>query len=161
MRNLSSNMIDSKQLREHVIQPVLKDMGMHSQAAENLLVMIAAHESKMGTYLKQIKGPALGIYQMEPVTAIDIMDNFVKKRPDLYARVQGYMTGMGGGRKHDLVGNLMFQTALARVFFLRFKEPLPDAHDLEGLAAYAKKYWNTCLGKASAEDYLKAYKPHH
>lgn len=154
-------MIDSKQLREHVIQPVLKDMGMYSQAAENLLVMIAAHESKMGTYLKQIKGPALGIYQMEPVTAIDIQDNFIKKRPDLHERVKGYMTGMGGGRKHDLAANLMFQTALARVFFLRFKEPLPAADDLEGLAAYAKKYWNTYLGKATAADYLKAYKPHH
>lgn len=140
-------MIDSTHLREYVIRPVLKDMGHYSQAAENLLVMIAAHESKMGTYLKQIDGPALGIYQMEPTTARWLDD--------------GYDYRSAQRLEDDLTANLLYQTALARVFFTRFEEPLPHEKDLQGLAAYAKKYWNTRAGKATPEDYLDAYEPHH
>jgi hypothetical protein len=39
---------------------------------------------------------------------------------------------------------------------MRFKEPIPDT-DI-GKAEYAKKYWNTELGKATINDYLTAYK---
>lgn len=152
-------MINSTQLREQVIRPVLQDMGYHSEAAENLLVMIAAHESKMGTYIKQIKGPARGIYQMEPATDKDIWTTYLHGRESLRVRVAKYKSG--GSPEQDLTANLLYQTAMARAFFLRFKEPIPAANDLQGLAEYAKKYWNTNAGKATPADYLTAYQPHH
>lgn len=146
-------MLDSSHLREYVIRPVLKDMGYYSLAAENLLVMIAAHESKMGTYLKQVNGPALGIYQMEPKTAAALLE---------YASVYAYTSGSRSlAPEVDLAGNLLLQTALARKYLLSFEEALPHEEDLEGLADYAKKYWNTRAGKATPEDYLDAYQPHH
>lgn len=152
-------MIDNKQLREYVIRPVLKTLKLESPAAENLLVMIAAHESKMGTYLKQVSGPARGIYQMEPATADDLHYNYLGRRPDLSHKVEAFSTL--GSRTDDLTANLLYQTAMARVHLARFEEPLPAADDLLGLASYAKKYWNTYAGSATTDDYYKAYKPHH
>ena len=69
-------MIDNKQLRECIIKPTLDSLQMYSQAAEELLVFTCACESLGGTYLKQVKGPALGIYQMEPATYQDIWENY-------------------------------------------------------------------------------------
>ena len=39
-------------------------------------------------------------------------------------------------------------------------EALPEEQDIEGLARYAKKYWNTDEGKATWEDYFNAYCEH-
>ena len=61
-------MIDNKQLRELIIGPSLDALQMYSKEAEEILVFTCASESLGGTYLKQVKGPALGIYQMEPAT---------------------------------------------------------------------------------------------
>lgn len=160
MKPLSSNMIDSTQLREYVIRPVLKPMDLYSTSAENLLVMIAAHESKMGTYLRQLGGgPACGIYQMEVNTAMDVW-TYIRRRADW---TYEYMVDLEGDvpLRDSLTWNIGYQTALARIHLLRFEEPIPPAEDLQGLAEYAKKYWNTSAGKATPEDYLEAYLPHH
>lgn len=65
--------INCEQLRLYVIRPTLEKIELWSEAAENLLLGTTAQESHMGTYIKQVgKGPALGIYQMEPATHKDI-----------------------------------------------------------------------------------------
>lgn len=64
-------MINYNQFKEHVVVPVLKYLEPeipYSESAVNLLLMTAAHESRGGTYLKQINGPALGVYQMDQLT---------------------------------------------------------------------------------------------
>lgn len=155
-------MIDSTQLREYVIRPVLKNLDLHSSAAENLLVMIAAHESKMGTYMRQLGGgPAAGIYQMEGSTAMDVWRYVDERRDDEDWYYQ--LSDMEGETplRDSLTWDMGYQTALARIYLYRFPEPLPEADDLEGLAKYAKKYWNTTAGAATPSDYLEAYKPHH
>jgi hypothetical protein len=48
------------------------DPFLASLNAIQLLMGTAAQESHLGTYLKQINGPALGVFQMEPNTEIDI-----------------------------------------------------------------------------------------
>jgi hypothetical protein len=75
--------MNARQLRAYVIQPTLKPMGLWSLAAETLLVGTCAHESAMGKYLHQIKGPALGIYQIEPITHFDIWNNYLRYKPAL------------------------------------------------------------------------------
>jgi hypothetical protein len=69
---------DKKQFRD-LIQRTLQDLGMHSESAVNLLLGTAAQESQFGTYFRQIGGgPALGVFQMEPDTEIDIWDNYLR-----------------------------------------------------------------------------------
>ena len=53
---------------QNLIEKVLKEFGMYSESATNLLLGTAAQESRFGTYIKQINGPACGVFQIEPLT---------------------------------------------------------------------------------------------
>src|SRR5688572_10203521 len=73
-------MIHAADLRELVIRPTLKYVDLWSQAAENLLVGTWFQESSIAgsTRLKQVKGPALGGYQIEPATHKDNWLHFLR-----------------------------------------------------------------------------------
>lgn len=123
----------------------------NSEAAVRLLLMIAAHESGGFTYCKQKGGPALGLFQMEPPTFAHVMDYL--KRSERFPAVRPLPV-------ERLVIDAEYAAAVARVYLYSFPEPLPDADDLAGLAAYAKKYWNTNAGRATPEKYLRDFKTH-
>ena len=145
-------MINVKQLEELVIVPALQYLEPEipfSDAAVELLKMTAAHESHLGSYLAQVEGPALGIYQMEPATENDIHDNFIDYRGTLRYKIDSI--------DQELVSNLIYATAMARIHYYRDKYPLPDVMDIEGLAQYAKRVYNTVEGKAEWRDYYNAY----
>ena len=79
--------INVKDLKFKIIIPTLQFIGLYSESAVNLLLGTAAQESHMGTYLTQIKGPALSIYQIEPKTHADIWKNYLSYRLDLKGKV--------------------------------------------------------------------------
>lgn len=153
-------MINKQQLRNDIIKPVLKSMDPvipYSEAAVELLMMTAAHESRLGTYIRQINGPALGIYQMEPKTFADILNNFVQYRPKILDELAAFTDIIDSTEPAQLIGDLWFATAMARVHYYRVPNALPDVKDLSGLALYAKKHYNTISGKATTLDYRLAY----
>ncbi len=119
-----------------------------SDSAVTLLLMIAAHESGGFTYCKQLNGPALGLFQMEPDTFDFVMG---------YIARTGKFTTLQNTQCENMVTYADFAAAIARVYFWTFPEALPNADDLMGLAEYAKKYWNTSEGKATAEKYYNDY----
>lgn len=151
-------MIDYKQFREHVVQETLLDMNLlipYSEESVDLLMMTAAHESKGGKFLVQQGGPALGVYQMEHDTWQDIQDSFLSYRPEL-GRFTQEVAGTRGEDSVELIGNLYYATAMARVHYYRVPEPLPSRDStryLYELSEYCKKYWNTELGKATPAKY--------
>lgn len=139
----------------------LEELGgpKYSDNAARLLLMIAAHESGLGSYIMQVKGPAMGIYQMEPETMRDIYRNFIGRKKSLDFAVSKFVPSTkslyGTDFAEILATDIRYATVLARCFFLRFEEPIPSTpYDM---AAYAKKYWNTEAGKASINDYITAY----
>ena len=145
--------MNSRQLKDSIIIPVLNSFEGYdacSESAVNLLLGTAAVESDMGEYLHQIKGPALGIYQMEPATVNDIYVHYLHYRPSLMKIIDRYKISMVD--MNNLVGNLYYATAMARVHYLRVAEALPKADDIEGLASYWKRYYNTSKGAHSFED---------
>lgn len=145
--------LNTNQLR-YIIKDVLEGVGLYSAHAEELLMLTAAQESHLGTYIKQMgDGPARGIFQMEKATERDIHSNFLEYREALANRVYGYMTLRG----NDLRDNLAYQIIMARLHYLRVKEGLPKADDVEGLAAYWKKYYNTEAGKGTVEEAVENY----
>lgn len=155
-------MIDKHQLREFIKETLVHFDELtgipYSDEAVELLMMTAAHESKLGTYIRQLNGPALGIFQMEPETYNDIQENFLEYRPHLDKAVIA-MAPMGSATAEaadELAWNLKLQIIMARLHYYRVPEGLPK--DIEGLAEYAKKYYNTKEGKATAEKYLTDYK---
>lgn len=145
--------MNRKQLIEHIVFPVLVRMGHYSVIAENLLIMIAAHESRKGYFIKQDPGPAVGIYQMEPRTHADIITWLERDRPELLKVLMEFTPVIDA---ELMAGNYYYSTFMARCFFLRFPEALPYTE--EDMAAYAKRRWNTKYGKATPEDYLEAFR---
>lgn len=154
--------MNAKQLRELVIRPTLQYLSPaipYSETATELLMMTAAHESRLGEYIAQVGGPALGIYQMEPNTELDIYDNFARYKDKIGMYIQQVIAT---GETDELVWNLKYATTMARVHYFRVPEALPEGslqneETIRKLAAYAKKYYNTELGKATEEDYYEAY----
>jgi hypothetical protein len=151
-------MIKPDHLRKYVIKPSLQRLGQRyvSDDAVELLLMIAAHESRLGYFLHQEGGgPAVGIYQMEPATFHDILMNYVK-----YNRILESSLGKFYEFPNPafMAFDLSFATAMARVHLYRVPSALPDRRDITGMAEYAKKHWNTELGAATVEDYEKAYR---
>src|SRR3990167_3306448 len=123
-------------LRDCVVEPTLKELGLYSPAAVMLLLGTAAHESLGGYYLKQNPGPALGIYQMEPLTLYDV-GRWLHKYPQWYY----YRNNIQLDR---VQWDLKYATVFARLYYYRVAEPLPEVGDLPGLARYWKQYW--CRG---------------
>ena len=124
------------QFRECVIVRTLKDLGAYSKSADNLLFGTAAQESQLGRYLVQIKGPALGIFQMEPATHEDIWTNFLSYRPPLKELVLDLIGMARQPFSDELITNLRYACIMARIHYLRVAAPLPFYNDLESLGAY-------------------------
>ncbi|MCA9367010.1 hypothetical protein KC887_01955 [Candidatus Kaiserbacteria bacterium] len=150
-------MSDPKQLLEYVIRPTLELLGLGSPAAEQLLLGTAATESRMGRYLHQINGPALGIYQMEPTTHDDLIVNYLRFHKGLLQGITLLTSTYRGTAAKELIGNLNYATAMARAHYYRVAEALPAFGDIEGQAAYWKKYYNTTKGRGTATHYTENY----
>lgn len=147
-------MIDPRHLRAEVIRPTLHHLGLHSPAAEDLLLGTALQESDGGRWLRQLgDGPALGPWQMEPATCRDIWDHYLRYRSDLARRVEALMCP-GQDEVAQLVGNLPYACAMARVHYLRIPAPLPPHGDVRGYAHYWKAYYNTHLGRGTEAEFL-------
>lgn len=150
--------LNDHHLRQYVIVPTLDYLGHNSDAAVQLLLNTARHESHL-MYLVQLRnGPARGLWQMEPATHDDIWQHFLISKPDLHARLLRLSIGSREGGGHpdaqQMVGNLFYACAMARVHYLRVPEPLPAVHDLHGQARYWKRYYNTHLGAGTEEQFI-------
>lgn len=154
--------MDAKQLLELVIRPTLKKLGLHSEAAEQLVIGTIWQESR-GEYIKQLGGgPALGLAQMEPATHDDIWRNYLAYKRTLANNITelASMQCLGDGMMPDaneLIGNLNYAVAMCRVHYLRVKAPLPKAGDVAGMAAYWKQYYNTPLGAGTAQEFVEHF----
>jgi hypothetical protein len=157
-------MFNPKQFREYILRPVLSSVGLHSPAAEELLLGTACAESMLGTYVHQVGGPALGIFQMEPATHADIWRNYLEYRDELHDKVVGCVPANGWSSwgdmpSHDLlITDLKYATILARIHYRRSPEPLPAEGDWEGMASMWKKVYNTEDGSGTEEHFLQAVK---
>ncbi len=162
-------MIEKEQLRT-LITTTLKEFHKetrgkvaYSDTAVELLMMTAAHESKLGTYLAQMNGPALGMFQMEPATEEDIWDNYLHYRPELELAIGHF--SMGDRFPEEMKWNLKYAIVMARIHYYRVPQALPEAPRMdsgdpslhEQLAEYAKEHYNTQEGKATSEKYLEDY----
>lgn len=141
-------MIYLEDFQQLIVRPTLRLISAWSPNAEMLLLGTALIESNL-TFLQQHKGPALGLYQIEPATYDALL--VYLKRPENAKLKQSILSACWIDSMPDaqaLIYNLRFATCMARVFYMRFEEPLPEYDDLTALANYYKKYYNTAGGAA-------------
>ena len=140
-----------------LISRILIVQDLCSEAAINLLMGTAAQESHLGYYLRQVNGPALGAYQMEPTTVVDIWQNYLRFRPEKAVAVMR-ASGVYSSLPEALEYNLAYSTCMARLHYLRVKDPLPDKDNIYGLACYWKKFYNTDKGRGTVAEFEENYK---
>lgn len=150
-------MLNVQQLRESIIRPCLEKLQKWSQEAEELLVLTCAQESRGGTFVKQVGGPALGIYQMEPMTHDDLWSSYLPHHPNLSYNILNYLGYSRMPSPDTLVFNLGYATMMTRVFYLRVPEVIPSARDIPELAKYWNVHYNCNPDKGTDEEAIIAY----
>lgn len=145
--------INKRNFRELIVRPALQQLQMWSEAAEELLMLTAAQESHLGTYLRQGwkklddgKGAALGPFGVE------------KKTFGWLKALYGASHELGWRDAEEMQWDLLLAAKAARLRYRVVKEPLPSATDLQGLARYWKQYYNTVDGEGTVEEALANYR---
>jgi len=138
-------------IRENIIRPVLQALDLYSESAVQLLLGTAIQESHL-TYRRQLgDGPALGLWQMEPMTHEDCWDNYLHFNPILAHKVLTAGKLLERPMVAELQANDSYACAMARVKYLRIPDTIPFG--LESQAAYWLKWYNAG-GKGSVQQYL-------
>ena len=139
---------------------MMKDWGyskpvLYSQEATELLLGTCAVESAFGKYRKQIGGPALSIFQIEPDTEKSIWKDMFPSKPGL-ERLCNELAGVDRpGDEYNLVNNLVYGILMTRFRYLWVRGSIPQT--LDGIAEYWKTGYNTIYGKGTPEKFKEAY----
>lgn len=154
--------MESNDLRKLIEETLGKLAALPSQPSINrpeaveLLMGTCAQESHLGKYRRQLGGgPALGIFQMEPATFRDIVDNYLAYHEDLRNKIME-ISGVTALQPEDLVENDRLAVCMARAHYSRVREAIPAS--LDGWARYWKQYYNTPLGAGTVEEFVANYK---
>lgn len=151
--------MDAHQLRVEIVRPALKLIGLHSVAAENLVMGTAATESHLDYVVQLGDGPALGLFQMEGATHDDIWTHYLAYRNQLVREVKAAIkTSVSRPDAERMVWDIRYATLMCRLHYRRRPEPLPDSEDVEAMAQYWKAFYNTELGKGTVEQFVDDYK---
>lgn len=144
-----------KSIRDLIVRPTLKHLGMHSEASERLVWITGIAESRY-LYVKQVRGPALSWWQIEPKTSDWLWFDYLQRRSDLKDRVEDFAA------PHPITGQLTWNAALAcalcRVRYWTVPEKLPDAEDADGMGAYWKDHYNSAGGAGDPEKFAALYR---
>jgi len=149
--------MNKKQLTDLVIVPFLELMP-HGMSGELAILLIWAHESLRGHFLKQEKGPALGWIGMEPIT-----HNSTWLHGDSIwqnAKLLGIISKFEYDNKlmpssQRLLHDLQYNVFMARQRLFMKPEVLPT--DIDDLSIYLKDWWNSIHGAADDMDYRDDY----
>ena len=77
--------MNENQLKD-LIDRVLEKLGLYSKDAADLVLKTMKVESQL-KYIRQIKGPAVGLAQCESWVAVDCVTNYLSYRKDLMKKV--------------------------------------------------------------------------
>lgn len=151
-----------RQVRDYIVRPALQRIGLHSLAAEQLVLCTGVVESGL-RYVDQVDkankpGPAYGLFQMERATHDDLWKSYLDHRPPLATRVRREMVLTLDGAE-QMHGNHFYAAAMCRVHYLRIRAAMPEAFDLPAMAAYWKRFYNTALGAGRPEDFIAKAAP--
>lgn len=143
------------------IKHALKETGLYSHDMYYLLLGTAATESDFGKITKQVNGPALSIFQIEPTTHDDIWRNYLPNYPKLTKKINKTLW-FGIPKLVQLRYNIKYATLIAYVQYKRACTKtgytIPSHKDPWSLAWMWKKYFNTKNGKGTTTRFYQKYK---
>ena len=143
-----------KESIKKIIDWTLKEIKMYSPEAAEMVYRTGLAETGY-RHLEQIKGPAIGFFQIEPATLTDTWDNYIGYRQSL----KTLLWALGFDGKDDVqrvMGSIILQVVFCRLKYRRSPKALPECGDLEGQAKYWKSIYNSELGKGTVEHFMEA-----
>ena len=150
--------VDVNNFRVEIIRPALMISGLWSESAENLLLGTALAESNLNLLTQMGGGCALSYFQIEPRSYDDVV-RYLYRNGNLALKdriLAACMMEIFPEAK-CLTWNIRLAVLIARLIYWRRPEPLPKADDIQGLARYWKRYYNTELGKGTVEHFIKSW----
>lgn len=146
--------MNNNNIKNHIITPALQAINSYSDDRLDMVFVTGAAES-LYKHIRQIKGPALGWFQMEPKTHDSLWNSFLGS-----SKRRGLVNGLAylsktPGDFHELEVNPWYAAAMCAIHYMRFPEPLPRAGDRMAQAVYYKEYYNTVAGKATVGGFLE------
>ena len=148
----------------HFVGPVLSQMAAYdprfdSQQARMLLIGTACMESNFCQYNRQIKGPALGIMQVEPATEQWIRREYMLRHKPLYL----VMHKLAGTIEADdeyysglLESSWHYSIFISRLKYFSIPHPMPDG--LDALAKYWDDHYNANPSEGFPDEFVAKYK---
>lgn len=161
--------MNAQQLHDYIIKPTLEYMGgnYYSKDASFLLLCTAAIESDCGEFIKQVNGPALGIWQMEPATHDDVWVNCdaLKNNSNLKDFLLHSMTTISINSVDSLISSPMYACAMARLKYAMDPKHLPKYTgkpnlDLPTFYEVYKRVYNTAHGKSTFDKWCEKINLH-
>jgi hypothetical protein len=168
---METDMIDIQQLSIYIIAPVIDSLGFDKSVDEKLsakrLIITTGMIESGYQYIAQLKGPALGFWQMEPFTHNDCWENYLKYNQDLALKLS-VMCGTRGQGAYpfalEMLWNIKYAAAMSRIKYKRLETPykerppllLPHSDDPLGHANLWVQGYNAG-GKGKASKFLKAW----
>lgn len=131
-----------------------------------IMLMTIAKESAFKDRLQIGGGPARGLCQMEPATALDTF-RWLERKPELWRRLTFVWLGLRSVPfftptekeiGEHLSRNDPFCLCLSRAHYKMFPAEFP--RELHNQAAYWKEHWNTEAGKGTAAEAMEAWRHH-
>lgn len=103
-------------------------------------------------HLEQVKGPAIGFFQVEPDTINDTINNYLKFRPKRMAHLVKRGLDLTEP-ENSVLCSIYLQVAFCRYKYWRSPKPIPN-----GIVAQAK-YWKEIYngpGKGTIEHFVES-----
>jgi len=164
-------------LHRTVVRPTLEFMAdaadrpwIASESAQVILLGTAAVESNFA-HIRQIgrgnsQGPARGFFQVEPQTAVDVIERYASRSGYKDAIKQFIPPGVavsvnGLDFKDALQHNPALGCMIARLKYADDPRPLPDWHDVAGQAAIWKSHYNASPIGLHANEYNRVFAHHN
>ncbi|MDX1692992.1 MAG: hypothetical protein R3208_04465 [Ketobacteraceae bacterium] len=151
--------ISASELKEYVVRPTLRELGVWSPAMEALLLGTAAQASQFGFHIK--KGRGLGIFSIDSGTHREVWDNFLAFDPDKASYIRGTASQREFLKEpdHELITNLVYATAIAWGVYASQEVELPEeASDVQALAQIWHNLYPRQDTTATPADFVENYR---
>ena len=129
--------VTAEHLRDQVIQPTLKYLGVWSPGIEEFLLSAAVDTPELGLFSARHDG--LGIFHITPQQHRDIWDKHLAYQPELASRVRGLASQRAflSDPDKELQTNLSYCTAIAWLLYERSKPALTEPAAIQESSASA------------------------
>ena len=149
---------------EYVIRPVLErmatahaDLRLASESSVEIMHGIIAVESGYGKYNRQIKGPAVGICQIEPSTLDWLYHDVLTRKKYKALKALFDLYDLADDPLASVESNWYACVFMGRLRLWVEVEPLAPSGDIQGHAEYWDTHYNVNPDKGFAHEFVAKY----